>query len=299
MGWGTNEMGANGMGGAWVLIGGPMRWGTNEMEDRWDGGPLGLAENGWTNEKGDQWEGGPMSSNNVVGDLLGDLWIGGPMRWGTNEMGDQWVGGTNEMGDQWNEWCMGANWGSMRWGDQWDGEPMRWGTNEMGDTPPPPPTPPPTRTPHPHPHPPCIINRRDRPLGTNYHGIWIKIKTNVCNKIGLKMSSAKWRPRRVSMHNWDRWTPCMINRISTLKCLYGIKPAEISEQPCASLHCKLIVAYRSHHMATEIWANISSGDGLLLELWQWLVAWWHQAITWATFDLSLRYAVVFTWAWRY
>ena len=75
-----------------------------------------------------------MSSNNVVG----DLWIGGPMRrgpmrWGTNEMGDQWVGGTNEMGDQWNEWCMGANWGIYEIGDQWDGGPMRWGTNEMGD----------------------------------------------------------------------------------------------------------------------------------------------------------------------
>ena len=129
MRWGTI-----GMGGAWVLIGGPMRWGTNEMGDQWDGGPLGLAENGWTNKKGDQWEGEPMSSNNVVG----DLWIGapmrrGPMRWGTNEMGDQWVGGTNEMGDQWNEWCMGANWGINEMGDQWDGGPMRWGTNEMGD----------------------------------------------------------------------------------------------------------------------------------------------------------------------
>ena len=129
MRWGTI-----GMCGAWVLIGGPMRWGTSEMGDQWDGGPLGLAENGWTNEKGDQWEGGPKSSNNVVG----DLWIGapmrrGPMRWGTNEMGDQWVGGTNEMGDQWNEWCMGANWGINEMGDQWDGGPMRWGTNEMGD----------------------------------------------------------------------------------------------------------------------------------------------------------------------
>ena len=109
------------------------------MGDQWDGGPvrwgtIGIGWNGWTNEKGDQWEGGPMSSNNVVG----DLWIGapmrrGPMRWGTNEMGDQWVGGTNEMGDQWNEWCMGANWGINEMGDQWDGGPMRWGTNEMGD----------------------------------------------------------------------------------------------------------------------------------------------------------------------
>ena len=129
MGWGTNEMGDHWNG---RCVG--ATWGTNEMGDQWDGGPLGLAENGWTNEKGDQWEGGPMSSNNVVG----DLWIGapmrrGPMRWGTNEMGDQWVGGTNEMGDQWNEWCMGANWGINEMGDQWDGGPMRWGTNEMGD----------------------------------------------------------------------------------------------------------------------------------------------------------------------
>ena len=42
------------MGGAWVLIGGPMKWGTNEMGDQGDGGPLGLAENGWTYEKGEQ-----------------------------------------------------------------------------------------------------------------------------------------------------------------------------------------------------------------------------------------------------
>ena len=129
MGWGTNEMGDHWNG---RCVG--ANWGTNEMGDQWDGGPLGLVENGWTNEKGDQWEGGPMSSNNVVG----DLWIGapmrrGPMRWGTNEMGDQWVGGTNEMGGQWNEWCMSANWGINEMGDQWDGGPMRWGTNEMGD----------------------------------------------------------------------------------------------------------------------------------------------------------------------
>ena len=87
MRWATN-----GMGDSWVLIGGPMRWGTNEMGDQWDGGPLGLADDGVTMEKGDQWDGGPMSSNNV----LGDQWVGGPMRrgpmrWGTNEMGDQWA----------------------------------------------------------------------------------------------------------------------------------------------------------------------------------------------------------------
>ena len=127
MNWGTNENGTNGMGDQWD-------------GDQWDGGPFGLAENAWTNEKGDQWEEGPMGSNNVVG----GLWIGGPvrrgpMRWGTNEMGDQWVGGTNEMGDQWNGWCLGANWGTNEMGNQWDGGPMRdwglmrWGTNEMGD----------------------------------------------------------------------------------------------------------------------------------------------------------------------
>ena len=64
----------------------------------------------------------------------------GPMRWGTNEMGDQWVGGGGPMG--WGTHGMSGAWvligGSMRWGtnemgDQWDGEPMRWGTNEMGD----------------------------------------------------------------------------------------------------------------------------------------------------------------------
>ena len=83
-------------------VGGLMRWGTNEMGDQWDGGPLGLADDGVTNEKGDQWDGGPM-------------------RWGTNEMGDQWAPimywGTNELGDQWE-------------GDQWEGGPMRGGTSE-------------------------------------------------------------------------------------------------------------------------------------------------------------------------
>ena len=96
------------MGDQWELynqdyIGGPMRWGTNEMGDQWDGGPLGLAENGWTNGKGDQWEGGPMSSNNVVGTY----------EMGTNEKG------TNEMGDQWDG-------GAMSRGYQWDGGPMKW-----------------------------------------------------------------------------------------------------------------------------------------------------------------------------
>ena len=129
MRWGTN-----GMGGAWVLIGGPMRWGTNEMGDQWDGGPLGLAENGWTNEKGDQWEGGPMSSNNVVG----DLWTGGPMRrgpmrWGTNESGGPMRWGTNEMSGAWVLIGGSMRWGTNEMGNQWDGEPMRWGTNEMGD----------------------------------------------------------------------------------------------------------------------------------------------------------------------
>ena len=65
--WGTNEMGTNGMGVAWVLIGGPMRWGTNAMGDQWDGGSMRWG----TSEMGDQWDGGPI-------------------RWGTNEMGDQW-----------------------------------------------------------------------------------------------------------------------------------------------------------------------------------------------------------------
>ena len=129
MRWGTN-----GMGGAWVLIGGPMRWGTSEMGDQWDGGPLGLAENGWTNEKGDQWEGGPMSSNNVVG----NLWIGGPMRrgpmrWGTNESGGPMRWGTNEMSGAWVLIGGSMRWGTNEMGDQWDGEPMRWGTYEMGD----------------------------------------------------------------------------------------------------------------------------------------------------------------------
>ena len=123
--WGTSGVGGGGVGA---------NWGTNEIGDQWDGGPLGLAEIGWINENGDQWKGGPMSSNNVVL----DLWIGGqmrmePMRWGTIEMGDQWVGGTNEMGDQWNGWYMGVIWGTNEMGGWWVGGPMRWGTNEMGD----------------------------------------------------------------------------------------------------------------------------------------------------------------------
>ena len=56
--------------------------------EKWKGGPMRWG----TNEMGDQWDGGPMSSNNV----LGDQWVGGPMRrgpmrWGTNERGDQWA----------------------------------------------------------------------------------------------------------------------------------------------------------------------------------------------------------------
>ena len=129
---GTNGMGTNEMGDQWNGWCVGANWRTNEMGDQWNGGPvksgpLGLAENGWTNEKGGQWEGGSMSSNNVVGDLwIGGSMIRGPMRWGTNELGDQWVGGTNEMGDQWNEWCMDANWGTNEMGDLWDGEPMRY-----------------------------------------------------------------------------------------------------------------------------------------------------------------------------
>ena len=119
---GAMRRGTNGMGGAWVPIGGLM---TNEIGDQWGLGPLGLAEIGWINEKGGQY-------------VVGDLWNGGPMRrgpisWGTIEMGDQWVGGTNEMGDQWNGWFMGANWGTNGMGDWWVGGPVRWGTNEMGD----------------------------------------------------------------------------------------------------------------------------------------------------------------------
>ena len=62
---------------------GPMGWGTNEMEDQWVGG---------TNETGDQWNEWCMGANGGINEM-GDQWEGGPMRWGTNEMGDQWDGG--------------------------------------------------------------------------------------------------------------------------------------------------------------------------------------------------------------
>ena len=53
---------------------------------------------------------------------------------GTNEMGDQWVGGTNEMGDQWDGGPM--RWGTNEMGDQWDGGPMMCTRdNTMGDNP--------------------------------------------------------------------------------------------------------------------------------------------------------------------
>ena len=66
------------------------------------------------------------------------------MRWGTNEMGNQWDGDlwdwgslgladdgvTNEKGDQWNRGPM--IWGTNEMGDQW-APIMYWGTNEMGD----------------------------------------------------------------------------------------------------------------------------------------------------------------------
>ena len=75
--------------------------------------------------------------------------VGGPLRWGTTVYpGLRW--GTNELGDQWEHGRKGNTGGLMRWGtndnmveratkeDQWDGRPMRtvypglrWGTNEM------------------------------------------------------------------------------------------------------------------------------------------------------------------------
>ena len=93
------------MGGAWVLIGGLMRRGTNEL------------------------------GANEFKQSCGVWLLLGPIKWGTNEMGDLWVGdpircGTNGLGsasvltgDQWE------GGGAMRWvtnetRDQWDGEPM-------------------------------------------------------------------------------------------------------------------------------------------------------------------------------
>ena len=59
-----------------------------------------------------------------------------PMRWGTNEMGDQWVGGTNDMGGP-MEWVVHGCYLGDQWegggGGRWVGGPVRWGTNEMGD----------------------------------------------------------------------------------------------------------------------------------------------------------------------
>ena len=77
------------------------------------GGPvIEGRQMGWgTNGLGDQWVGGPMG------------W--GPMGWGTNGLGDQWFG------DQWFGGAMG--WGSNGMGEQWVGGPMGWGCNGLGD----------------------------------------------------------------------------------------------------------------------------------------------------------------------
>ena len=88
------------------------------MGDWWVGGSMRWG----TNEMGDQWDGGPLRlAEDGVTNEKGDQWDGAPVIWGTNEMGDQWAPimywGTNELGDQWE-------------GDQLDGGPMRWGTSE-------------------------------------------------------------------------------------------------------------------------------------------------------------------------
>ena len=166
--WGTNDMGNQ-----WELctqgcVGGPVTWETNEncvprvtLGDQWHGRPMRTVYPGlrWgTNDMGDQWElctlgcvGGPMTwetnENCVPRVTLGDQWHGRPMR--TVYPGLRW--GTNDMGDQWEQVGKGHNGGSMRWGtnencvprvtlgDQWHGGPMRtvypglrWGTNDMG-----------------------------------------------------------------------------------------------------------------------------------------------------------------------
>ena len=136
MSLGTNEnmvervtQGANEMGDQWELRtqgytwggggGGAMRWGTNEnmveratKEDQCDWRPMRTVYPGlrWgTNEMGDQW------------DRVKSVRLGEPMRWGTNEncitrvtLGDQWDGGANENRVE-----------RVSLGDQWDGGPMR------------------------------------------------------------------------------------------------------------------------------------------------------------------------------
>ena len=102
------------------------------------------------------WHG--LSPSPTVGNCV--TRVGGPLRtvypglrWGTNELGDQWEHGrkgyTNEMGDQWDLRTRvytpgpmrtaypGLHWGTNEIGDQWElctqgytGGPMRWGTNE-------------------------------------------------------------------------------------------------------------------------------------------------------------------------
>ena len=91
------------------------------MGDQWES-CIRRDVGGGTNEIGDQWDGGTLGwSDDGVTNEKGDQWDGGPKRLGTNEMGDQWVPivywGTSELGDQWE-------------GDQWDGGPMRGGTSE-------------------------------------------------------------------------------------------------------------------------------------------------------------------------
>ena len=86
------------MGGAWMLIGGLMRRGTNEL------------------------------GANEFKQSCGVRLFLGPIKWGTNEMGDLWVGDPIRCGTN----GLGSAWVLTGGGGGWNGWPMRRGTNEMG-----------------------------------------------------------------------------------------------------------------------------------------------------------------------
>ena len=104
------------MGGAWVLIGGLMRRGANE-----------LGANEFKQSCGVRLFLGPIKWGT---NEMGDLWVGDPIRCGTNGLGSAWV----LTGDQWEGGGGGGGGG---------GGAMRWVTNETRDQ---------WNDVHPHPH---------------------------------------------------------------------------------------------------------------------------------------------------
>ena len=95
-------------------------------------------------------------------------------------------------------------------------------------------------------------------LGTNFSEIVIEIRIFSFKKMGLNVSSAKWRPFCLGLNVLTRGIPLHLNLPMTLRAYYS----QFSLTPSG-----LMASYGRIKM------------GLHWLQW-WLDAWWHQAIAW-------------------